>query len=57
MLPAPAKFHYVFNMRDLSRAFQCILLTPKDSIITGGFCAKEGKPKDFSLQNMILGLW
>ena len=36
MLPTPAKFHYVFNMRELSRVFQGVLLTPKDSIRTGG---------------------
>jgi len=36
MLPTPAKFHYIFSMRELSRVFQGVVSTPKDTIKTGG---------------------
>ena len=39
---APRRFHYVFNMRDLSRVFQGVLAVPHDSINTGGTRGQEG---------------
>ena len=41
MLPTPAKFHYIFNLRELSRVFQGIMLTPSQTVRTGGYRCEQ----------------
>lgn len=41
MLPTPAKFHYIFNLRELSRVFQGIMLTPTATVKNGGYRCEQ----------------
>ena len=35
LLPIPSKFHYTFNMRDVAKVFQGILMSDKNQIVKG----------------------
>jgi dynein heavy chain len=40
MLPIPSRFHYLFNMRDVSKVFQGILMTKPQSVVDSHIFAR-----------------
>ncbi|MEW5318622.1 MAG: hypothetical protein WDW38_009830 [Sanguina aurantia] len=59
MLPTPAKFHYMFNMRELSKVFQGVIMAVRERFSAKGVAAGGGAfgGNVSSAEGYLLGLW